>query len=72
MTSAVCDATQATDARLRLSVHYLPVDQLVPDPNNARVHDKAQIGKIAKSIQSFGFNVPILVDVAPKFHPAAS
>ncbi|MGI8568082.1 MAG: hypothetical protein ACR2KT_02865 [Methylocella sp.] len=32
-----------------------------PDPKNARVHSKKQIRQIAKSVASFGFNVPILV-----------
>jgi hypothetical protein len=36
-------------------------DQLKPDPKYARVHSKKQIRQIAKSIESFGFNVPILV-----------
>ena len=33
-----------------------------PNPRNPRKHDRAQIQAIAKSIQSFGFNAPILVD----------
>jgi ParB-like chromosome segregation protein Spo0J len=45
-----------------LSVDYVPIDQLKPDPKNARVHSKKQIRQIAKSIESFGFNVPILID----------
>lgn len=32
------------------------------DPRNPRAHSKRQIKQIAKSIQAFGFNVPILVD----------
>jgi len=52
----------APPARDNLAITYVPIDQLVPDPKNARRHVKTQIGKIAKSIQSFGFNVPILVD----------
>ena len=45
-----------------LSVDYVPIVQLKPDPKNARVHSKKQIRQIAKSIESFGFNVPILID----------
>jgi DNA modification methylase len=45
-----------------LSVCYLPIGQLEPDPRNARVHSKKQIRQIASSIESFGFNVPILID----------
>ena len=45
-----------------LSVAYLPLDRLKPDPSNARRHSKKQIRQIASSIEAFGFNVPILVD----------
>jgi hypothetical protein len=45
-----------------LSVAYLPLDRLKPDPTNARRHAEKQIRQIASSIEAFGFNVPILVD----------
>jgi len=45
-----------------LSVAYLPLDRVKPDPANARRHSKKQIRQIASSIEAFGFNVPILVD----------
>src|SRR5246127_1650089 len=45
-----------------LKVVYRPVEQLKPDPANPRLHSKKQIRQIAKSIETFGFNVPILVD----------
>ena len=45
-----------------LSVAYLPLDRLKPDPGNARRHSAKQIRQIARSIETFGFNVPILVD----------
>src|ERR1700683_2642881 len=48
--------------RPKLSVAYLPLDRLKPDPGNARRHSAKQIGQIVRSIESFGFNVPILVD----------
>ena len=38
------------------------IADLIPDPNNARVHEPRQINLLAKSIQAFGFNVPVLVD----------
>lgn len=47
---------------LDLQIAYHPIEALRPDPRNSRKHSKAQIAKIARSIQSFGFNVPILVD----------
>ena len=46
----------------KLAITYVPIDQLKPDPRNARVHSKKQIRQIARSIESFGFNVPILID----------
>jgi hypothetical protein len=44
------------------SIVYWAIDQLKPDPNNARRHSKKQIRQIANSIKAFGFNVPILID----------
>ena len=41
---------------------YRAIDQLKPDPTNARRHSKKQIRQIANSIEGFGFNVPILID----------
>ncbi len=48
--------------RAPLSVAYLELDRLKPDPSNARRHSAKQIRQIASSIEAFGFNVPILVD----------
>lgn len=45
-----------------IAVIYRPIEQLKPDPRNARRHEPKQIRQIADSIQAFGFNVPILVD----------
>ena len=45
-----------------LSIAYLPIDQLKGDPENARQHSAKQIRQIAQSIESFGFNVPLLID----------
>ena len=41
--------------RALLSIAYMPIDQLKPDPDNARQHSKKQIRQIAKSIETFGF-----------------
>jgi hypothetical protein len=46
----------------RISVRWLPVESLTPDPGNARVHGPRQIARIAESIAAFGFNVPVLID----------
>src|SRR6516162_4467334 len=45
-----------------LTITYQPVDRLKPDPANPRRHSRSQIRQIARSIEAFGFNVPILVD----------
>ena len=45
----------------RLAIEYLPIDDLRPDPRNARTHSPRQIRQIAKSIQTFGFGVPVLI-----------
>ncbi len=47
-----------TDSKVRLT----PTNHLAAYKNNARTHSKKQISQIAKSIQRFGFNNPILVD----------
>jgi DNA modification methylase len=45
-----------------LEVNYLRTTSLKPDPRNPRVHSDKQIRQIAQSIESFGFNVPLLID----------
>jgi len=45
-------------ASAQLSVQYVPLQDLRPDPKNPRVHSERQIQLIAKSISAFGFNVP--------------
>ncbi len=42
------------------------LESVHPDPRNPRVHSPKQIKQIARSIQSFGFNVPILIDKESK------
>jgi DNA modification methylase len=39
-----------------------PVDDLVPFPNNPKIHTPEQIAAIAANIKEFGFDQPILVD----------
>ena len=39
----------------------LPISELNPDPRNPRKHNRAQIRAIARSIEAFGFNAPILI-----------
>lgn len=42
----------------------IAIDELKPHPGNARTHTKKQILQIAKSIKTFGFTNPVLVDEA--------
>jgi DNA modification methylase len=44
----------------RLSL--LAIDELKPNPRNPRRHTRAQVRALARSIEAFGFNAPILVD----------
>jgi hypothetical protein len=43
-------------------VEQLPVEGLVPYAQNAKIHDEVQVHAIARSIERFGFNNPVLVD----------
>ncbi len=45
-----------------LALEYVPLGELSLDPSNARLHSPAQIKQIARSIEAFAFNVPILAD----------
>lgn len=45
-----------------LRMEYLSIANLRPDPKNPRIHSDKQVRQIARSIQTFGFNVPVLVD----------
>jgi DNA modification methylase len=45
-----------------LEVTYLRTTSLKLDPRNPRVHSDKQVRQIAQSIESFGFNVPLLID----------
>ena len=45
---------------------YLAVGELKPDSRNPRRHDRQQIRAIARSIDAFGFNAPILIDRAKR------
>jgi DNA modification methylase len=45
-----------------LQVTEREIADLKPHPKNARTHSDRQLHQIAKSIESFGFTVPVLVD----------
>ena len=46
----------------RLSIRYVPTAKLRLNPKNPRHHSEQQIRQIARSIEAFGFSVPIAVD----------
>ena len=53
------------DDRLRdLKVETLAIGRLTPYDRNPRTHSKKQIRQIARSIESFGFTNPVLIDEA--------
>lgn len=43
-------------------IKNIGVDKLIPYINNAKIHSKDQIAKIASSIREFGFLSPVLID----------
>jgi DNA modification methylase len=47
-----------------LAVEYRPLDELIPYSKNARLHSRAQIRKLQRSLKRFGWTNPILVDDA--------
>ena len=46
----------------RIAIAYRRVEELKLDAKNPRLHGKSQIRRIARSIRTFGFCVPVLVD----------
>lgn len=47
-----------------LAIEHVSPSRLITDPRNPRFHKPPQIASIARSITTFGFNVPVLVDSA--------
>jgi hypothetical protein len=45
-----------------LSITFRKITDLSLDPQNPRIHSKRQIKQIAKSIKTFGFLAPVLID----------
>lgn len=50
------------NAKPRLAIEYRSTKTLRLDPKNPRLHNQKQIRQIARSIEAFGFNVPILIN----------
>jgi ParB-like chromosome segregation protein Spo0J len=45
-----------------LKIELVAIERLKLDLRNPRLHSDRQVKQIARSIESFGFNVPVLVD----------
>jgi DNA modification methylase len=43
-------------------ISLIAVEDLTPAPHNARKHPRTQVRAIARSIEAFGFNAPLLID----------
>jgi hypothetical protein len=59
-------AVNHAGSRSRVYVIYRPLSELTLDPKNLRTHSLKRVRQIARSIQTFGFNVPVLVDAKHK------
>jgi ParB-like chromosome segregation protein Spo0J len=46
----------------RLQILYRSIEELTPDPRNPRDHSRKQIKQLTRSIETFGFTVPALID----------
>lgn len=46
----------------KLEIIELPPGDIRPDPKNPRLHGKRHVRQLAKSLDAFGFNAPILLD----------
>jgi hypothetical protein len=61
---ALAVAMQRALSSRPLGVTYRHPDELIPNPGNPRRHSAKQVRQIAKSIETFGFLVPVLADDA--------
>ena len=45
-----------------MEIIKIPIDSLIPDPNNAREHDQKNLDAIKGSLTKFGLQKPIVID----------
>jgi DNA modification methylase len=45
-----------------ICLELVPTASIKSNPYNAREHDRRQLGKLKRSIEKFGFNVPVIID----------
>lgn len=46
----------------KMKIEYVPIDAVVPYVHNAKEHTEQQIANIAKSIEKYGWQQPVLLD----------
>jgi hypothetical protein len=51
----------AKDKLAELVIQHIPIEQLKPDPKNARVHDQRNVASITASLRRFGQRKPLVV-----------
>src|SRR5262249_6198605 len=56
------DGSSTSAISVPQQIKYRATDSILPNPRNARTHSAQQIQQIARSIERFGFNNPVLVD----------
>ena len=49
-----------------IRIVFRQIVELELDPRNPRAHSSGQVRQIARSIEAFGFNVPVLIDAKRK------
>jgi DNA modification methylase len=54
--------TTPNDKSTHRQISFIAISDLIPAPHNARKHSRAQVRAIARSIEAFGFNAPVLID----------
>jgi DNA modification methylase len=55
-------STTNPSVRSEIALEYVPVSSLKPHSDNPRTHTKSQVRKIAESIRSLGFRMPVVID----------
>jgi DNA modification methylase len=60
------DLNSQNQRQNRIKIVLCPIRELCLDSRNPRSHSPKQIRQIARSIEAFGFNVPILIDANKK------
>lgn len=57
----LCRGKMGMNDKMKLQIEYIPITEIKPYRNNAKIHTAEQIEQIAKSIKEFGFNDPIAI-----------